>query len=93
MRAIEKLINKKLEVTEPIRVKRSSAPTQIRQSRAKDEESRDDSFFSKPYEAPGGISVPNTTTDKKTASTAINKSEKKKPIAALFMPPTGRKKS
>ena len=88
-----KLINKKLEVTEPIRVKRSSAPTQIRQSRAKDEESRDDSFFSKPYEAPGGISVPNTTTDKKTASTAINKSEKKKPIAALFMPPTGRKKS
>ncbi len=93
VRAIEKLINKKLEVTEPIRVKRSSAPTQIRQSRAKDEESRDDSFFSKPYEAPGGISVPNTTTDKKTASTAINKSEKKKPIAALFMPPTGRKKS
>ena len=93
VRAIEKLINKKLEVTEPIRVKRSSAPTQIRQSRGKDEESRDDSFFSKPYEAPGGISVPNTTTDKKTASTAINKSEKKKPIAALFMPPTGRKKS
>ena len=90
VRGIEKLINKKLEISEPLRSGRPfSAP---RSSRAQGRQSKEDSFFSTPYVVQGGINGQTKITEKNTISSS-NRSEKKKPIAALFMPPAGQKKS
>lgn len=99
VRAIEKLINKKLEISAPTstnrntaNTKRSPTSTQTRQSRSNIKQPAEDSFFSQPYVAQTGFNPSATRIDKNTAS-APAKSEKKKPIAALFMPPASDKKS
>lgn len=90
VRGIEKLINKKLEVSEPLRSSRPVAAP--RSSRTEGKQSKADSFFSTPYVAQGGINGQTKITEKNKIS-LVNRSEKKKPIAALFMPPAGQKKS
>ena len=90
VRGIEKLINKKLEVSEPLRSSRPVAAP--RSSRTEGKQSKADSFFSTPYVAQGGINGQTKITENNAASSS-NRSDKKKPIAALFMPPSGQKKS
>jgi ATP-dependent RNA helicase RhlE len=90
VRGIEKLINKKLEVSEPLRGSRHFAAA--RSSRSEGNQSKGDSFFSTPYVAQGESSGQAKITEKNTISSS-NRIEKKKPIAALFMPPAGQKKS
>jgi ATP-dependent RNA helicase RhlE len=87
--AIEKLINKKLEVSEPIRGSRPSAAP--RQSRIESKKTKEDSFFSKPYVAHSGSSGPAKIIEEKNVSKS-GRTEKKQTIAALFMPPAGEKK-
>jgi ATP-dependent RNA helicase RhlE len=90
VRGIEKLINKKLEVSEPLRGSRHFAAA--RSSRSEGNQSKGDSFFSTPYVAQGESSGQAKIAEKNTISSS-NRIEKKKPIAALFMPPAGQKKS
>jgi ATP-dependent RNA helicase RhlE len=90
VRGIEKLINKKLEVSELLRGSRPFAAPRSRRIEGK--QPKEDSFFSTPYVAQGGINGQAKITEKNTISSS-NRSEKKTPIAALFMPPSGQKKS
>jgi ATP-dependent RNA helicase RhlE len=90
VRGIEKLINKKLEVSEPLRSSRPVAAP--RSSRTEGKQSKADSFFSTPYVAQGGINGQTKITEKNKIS-LVNRSEKKKPIAARFRPPSEQKKS
>jgi ATP-dependent RNA helicase RhlE len=90
VRGIEKLINKKLEISKPLGGSHHSAAPPS--SRTEREQSKSDSFFSKPYVAQGGINGKVKVAAKDVVSSS-NRSAKKQPIAALFMPPPGQKKS
>lgn len=87
--AIEKLINKKLEVSEPIRGSRAVAAP--RHSRTENKQTKEDSFFSKPYVAQSGISGSAKIIEENNENKP-GRIEKKQTIAALFMPPAGEKK-
>jgi len=87
--AIEKLTNKKLEVSEPIRGSRPVAAP--RHSRTESKQTKEDSFFSKPYVAQSGISGAAKISEENNVNKP-GRIEKKQTIAALFMPPAGEKK-
>ncbi|MDA0237032.1 MAG: DEAD/DEAH box helicase [Proteobacteria bacterium] len=93
LRAIEKLINKKLELIAPIKSgfdravvpTPASAPSRVLKRDVKT--SKGDSFFSQPYQpsdSVSGTSAP--VVGNKEAR--LEKDANKKPIAALFMPPS-----
>lgn len=93
IRAIEKLINKKLKQGEPVR----SAPARSAPAREKSPDRKQrkqpnvDSFFSEPYTPQKGLIVSEKggVVDEKLTPRA--KQADKKPLAALFMPPKENK--
>jgi len=87
--AIEKLINKKLEVSEPIRGSRPVVAP--RHNRTESKQTKEDSFFSKPYVAQSAISGSGKIIEENNENKP-GRIEKKQTIAALFMPPAGEKK-
>jgi ATP-dependent RNA helicase RhlE len=93
IRAIEKLINKKLKQSEPVR----SAPARSAPAREKSPDRKQrkqpnvDSFFSEPYTPQKGLIVSENggVVEEKLSPRA--KQADKKPLAALFMPPKENK--
>ncbi|MBL6879822.1 MAG: hypothetical protein ISR05_07540, partial [Burkholderiales bacterium] len=72
-------------------IRGSRAVAAPRHSRTENKQTKEDSFFSKPYVAQSGISGAAKISEENNVNKP-GRIEKKQTIAALFMPPAGEKK-